>query len=98
MEDIRRVSLTTAGNTMGWGGLVFMAGGLFGLTFPGVAGLSLATGLHVHNLDHLGIAIVLVMVTVLVIGVGTLVREFHRAGQAHHGGSGLPGLGAPSSS
>lgn len=78
-DDIRRVSLVTAGNTMGWGGLVFMMGGAFGLLFPHLAGLSIATGLKVHNLDHLGMAVVLVMLTVLVIGVGTLVREFHRA-------------------
>lgn len=78
VDDIRRVSLRTAGNTMGWGGLVFVTGGLFGLLFPRAAGWSLATGLHVHNLDHLGIGIVLVMVSVLVIGVGTLLREFRR--------------------
>lgn len=76
LEDIRRISLRTAGNTLGWGGVVFVLGGMFGLAFPRLAGWSVSTGLHVHNLAHLGIAIVLVMITVLFIGVGTLVREF----------------------
>lgn len=83
LADIRGVALKTAGNTLEWGGVVFMVGGLFGLLFPQVASLSLTTGLHVHNLDHLGIAIVLVMVTVLGIGVGTMVREFHRVTATH---------------
>ncbi|CAB1128621.1 DsbD_2 domain-containing protein [Candidatus Hydrogenisulfobacillus filiaventi] len=72
---VRRVALITAGRTLGWGGLVFVAGGVFGLLFPGLAGFSLATGLHIHNLDHLGIALVLVMVTVLGIGLGTLISQ-----------------------
>lgn len=73
--DIREVALRTAGNTLTWGGVVFVAGGLFGLLFPGVADQSIATGLHVHNLDHLGIALVLVLVSVLGVGVGTLVIQ-----------------------
>jgi len=74
-EDVRVVSLKTAGNTLGWGGVVFVAGGIFGLLFPKVAGFSINTGIHVHNLDQIGISLVLVMVTVLFIGVGTLIRE-----------------------
>ncbi len=72
---VRAVALTTAGRVLVWGGWVFIAGGLFGLAFPGIAGLSLATGLDVHNLAHLGIAIVLVMISVLGIGVTTLVQQ-----------------------
>ncbi len=73
--DIRQVALRTAGNTLTWGGVAFVAGGLFGLLFPGVAGRSVATGLRVHNLDHLGIALVLVVVSVLGVGIGTLVTQ-----------------------
>ncbi len=76
-EAIRSVALTTAGRTMGWGGVVFMLGGGFGLGFPKLAGWSFYTGIHVHNLNRLGIAFVLVMVTVLGIGVSTLIRETH---------------------
>ncbi len=76
-EAIRSVALTTAGRTMGWGGVAFIMGGGFGLGFPKLAGWSFYTGIHVHNLDRLGIGFVLVMVTVLGIGVGTLIRETH---------------------
>lgn len=83
-DAIRTVSLKTAGNTLGWGGMVFMAGGAFGLLFPKLAGFSVSTGIHVHNLNHLGIAIVLVMISVVVIGLGTLVRETRRMATARH--------------
>jgi nitrate reductase gamma subunit len=69
------VALRTAGNTLTWGGVAFVAGGAFGLVFPGAAGLTVASGLHVHNLDHLGIALVLVMVSVIGVGITTLVRQ-----------------------
>lgn len=74
-EDIRKISLKTAGNTLNWGGTIFVLAGIFGLLFPSLAGFGISTGIKVHNLHQLGIAFVLVMVTVLVIGVGTLVRE-----------------------
>jgi hypothetical protein len=78
-DAIRRVALKTAGNTLTWGGVAFVVGGAFGLAFPRAAGLSVVTGLHVHNLGHLGIAIVLVMVCVVGVGVTTLVRETRAA-------------------
>ena len=74
-DAIRRVALRTAGNTLTWGGLAFVAGGAFGLVFPHVAGLSVATGLHVHNLAHLGIALVLVTLSVIGVGLTTLLRQ-----------------------
>ncbi|MHB1536485.1 MAG: hypothetical protein ACYC1D_18120 [Acidimicrobiales bacterium] len=74
-EAIRRVALKTAGNTLTWGGVAFIVGGAFGLAFPGIAGMTFVTGLHVHNLAHLGIAVVLVMVCVVGVGVTTLIRE-----------------------
>ncbi len=74
-EAIRRVALRAAGNTLTWGGVAFVVGGAFGLLFPDVAGLSLATGVHVHNLAHLGIALVLVTVMVVGVGLTTLVRQ-----------------------
>ena len=74
-DAIRRVALRTAGNTLTWGGLAFVAGGAFGLVFPHVAGLSVATGVHVHNLAHLGIALVLVTLSVIGVGLTTLLRQ-----------------------
>ena len=72
---IREVALTTAGRTLGWGGLVFIAGGLFGLLAPDWAGFEVSTGLRVHNLAHLNLGFLLVMVVVLLIGVITLVQQ-----------------------
>ena len=81
-DAIRRVALRTAGNTLTWGGVAFVAGGAFGLAFPAAAGLNVATGLHVHNLDHLGIALILVVVSVFGVGVTTLVRQTHAEARA----------------
>ncbi|MGC8462547.1 MAG: hypothetical protein ACP5P9_02590 [Acidimicrobiales bacterium] len=74
-EAIRRVALRTAGNTLTWGGLAFVVGGVVGLLFPHLAGVTLATGVHVHNLAHFGIALVLVTVSVVGVGLTTLVRQ-----------------------
>ncbi len=53
-------------------------GGLFGIAFPHLAALSISTGVHVHNLDRLGLPLVLVVVSVAGVGVGSLVTELHR--------------------
>jgi hypothetical protein len=76
---VRRVALTTAGRTLTWGGLAFVGGGLLGLLLPGVAGLAVDTGIHVHNLDQVGLPLVLVMASVLGIGVTTMVRATREA-------------------
>ncbi|MHB1505819.1 MAG: urease accessory protein UreH domain-containing protein [Sulfobacillus sp.] len=74
-EMVRQVALTTAVRTLGWGGAVFVLGGALGLIFPGVAAFTVSTGVHIHNLSHISLGTVLVMISVLVIGVGTLIRE-----------------------
>lgn len=78
-EEVRLISLKTAGNTMNWGGIIFVAAGIFGLLFPKWANLGINTGIHVHNLDQIGLSFVLVMLTVLVIGVGTLIQETRKS-------------------
>ncbi|MHB8245053.1 MAG: hypothetical protein ACYDGN_06790 [Acidimicrobiales bacterium] len=74
----RRIGLVVAVRTLGVGGAAFVLGGLFGIAFPRVASLSLSTGLHVHNLDHLGLPLVLVVISVAGVGVGSLVTELRR--------------------
>lgn len=67
-----------AGNTLTYGGLVFILGGIFTLSLPKIANLSIDTGVNIGNLHHLGIGFVMVTLTVLVIGMGSLyyfVRE-----------------------
>jgi ABC-type nickel/cobalt efflux system permease component RcnA len=74
-EVSRRVGLVVAARTLGIGGIAFVAGGVFGIAFPHLAAFSVSTGLHVHNLDHLGLPLVLVAVSVAGVGVGSLATE-----------------------
>jgi ABC-type nickel/cobalt efflux system permease component RcnA len=74
----RHLGLVVAARTLGVGGIAFVLGGLFGIALPHVAALSVSTGVHVHNLDHLGLPLVLVVVSVAGVGVGSLVIELHR--------------------
>ncbi|MDA8185971.1 MAG: hypothetical protein M0035_16350 [Actinomycetota bacterium] len=83
-EGIRRVALLTAGRTLKWGGFAFVVGGLFGLAFPNLAGSSIGTGLHVHNLAHFGLPLVLVLFAVLGVGITTLVRETRSLSASEH--------------
>ncbi len=77
-EVTRRIGLIVAARTLGVGGIAFVVGGLFGIAFPHVAGLTISTGVHVHNLDHLGLPLVLVVVSVAGVGVGSLITELRR--------------------
>ncbi len=74
-EGVRHVALTTAARTLTWGGAAFVFAGAFGLAFPGVVNLSWATGLHVPNLDTVGLPLVLVILAVMGVGGTTLVTQ-----------------------
>ena len=74
-SDIRMVSLVTAGRTLLVGGIAFTVAGLLGLAFPRLMAFGYSTGIHVHNLDTLGIAQILVVVSVVLVGFGTLVGQ-----------------------
>ena len=74
----RHLGLVVAARTLGVGGIAFVLGGLFGIAFPHLAALSISTGVHVHNLDRLGLPLVLVVVSVAGVGVGSLATELHR--------------------
>jgi MFS family permease len=74
-QEVRRAALVTASRTLTWGGLAFILAGMFGLAFPRLANLSFDTGLHVHNLDSIGLPFLLVILVVAGIGVTSLVRE-----------------------
>lgn len=74
-DAIRRIALRTAGNTLTWGGVAFIAGGAFGLLLPRAAAFSFVTGIHVHNLDHFGLSLLLVIVSVMGVGLTTLIRQ-----------------------
>jgi sulfite exporter TauE/SafE len=72
-EAIRSISLTTAARTLTWGGAAFILFGLFTLAFPGAADFEIATPLHVHNLDAIGLPFALVVFTVFGVGVTSFV-------------------------
>lgn len=77
-EAIRAIALKTATRTLVWGGCAYVGAGIFGLVLPGWAGLSVETGVHVHNLASIGLPFVLAVGVVLGVGLTSLVLETHR--------------------
>lgn len=74
-DQTRKIALVTAANTLVWGGVAFVFGGLFGILFPAAAAFKIDTNIHIHNLDSIGLPLVLVMFTVVGVGMTTLIRE-----------------------
>jgi hypothetical protein len=72
-DAIRTIALTTAARTLTWGGVAFVVFGVFGLAFPSMADIALKTPLRIHNLDTLGLPLLLLIVVVLGVGVTSLV-------------------------
>ncbi|WP_407275641.1 sulfite exporter TauE/SafE family protein [Halothiobacillus sp. DCM-1] len=77
-DAVRAIALITAKRTLFFGGAAYAVAGLFGLIFPQWADISLATGLHVHNLAHLGIPFLLAVGVVLGVGFSSLIFETRR--------------------
>lgn len=78
---LRRAALRTAGRTLFWGGIAFMAAGVLGILIPGIGNWTYATGIHVHNLAHLGLAFALVVFIVLGVGLVSFFTEIHKLGR-----------------
>ncbi|MDA8290774.1 MAG: hypothetical protein M0Z33_03715 [Actinomycetota bacterium] len=76
-ELAHRVAQEGAGWTLLVGGVLFVAAGLAGLVDPGLMSSGISTGVHVHNLDQLGLGTLLV-VLVVVVAVVTITRTVHR--------------------
>jgi hypothetical protein len=72
-EAIRAIALTTAARTLTWGGVAFILYGTVALIFPASADFEIATPLHIHNLDTLGLPFVLVVFTVFGVGMTSFV-------------------------
>jgi len=72
-EAIRNIALTTAARTLTWGGLAFLLFGLLGLAFPGLGDIAIRTPLRIHNLDTLGLPLLLLVFVVLGVGVTSFV-------------------------
>lgn len=72
---IRKVALKTAGNTLTWGGVAFILAGSIEQVFPRIGRFAINTNVHVHNLDSLGVAFLLVIISVIGVGLTTLIVQ-----------------------
>jgi hypothetical protein len=89
-EAIRSIALTAAARTLSWGGCAFVALGAIGMLFPGVADLSVTTPLHVHNLHTLGLPFLVLALTVVGVGVTSLVSATQATRRRLLAGNGAP--------
>jgi hypothetical protein len=89
-EAIRSIALTTAARTLLWGGSAFTLFGLFALSFPEAAEVTIPLPLRIPNLEALGLPFLLVMFVVLGVGVTTFVtatQAWRRRLGAENGGA-----------
>ncbi len=98
-ELAQRVAQEGAGWTLLAGGVLFIGAGIAGLAIPDVMTSGIPTGIHVHNLDKLGIGTLLVffVIIVAVVTITHTVREFRRLAPSRGPASGLPGAETDSS-
>ena len=75
-DQVRRVGRSTAARTLYVGGLAFATiGGLLAI-FPILGSLSVGTGAPIPNLDSIGVAFVLIVVVVGIIGGYNLLKAY----------------------
>ncbi len=82
-KEIKYVGGKTAGRTLYYGGIVFAVIGVLVVTFPFIDSWAISTGNPIPNLDSIGVATVLVLIVVGVIGIGNLLRGFWEMSQLH---------------
>ncbi len=70
---LRYVARSVSGKTLAYGGLAFVLAGIVGIVAPALLAGSFATGIHVHNLAHLGIGFVLVVIVVVAVAGSAFV-------------------------
>jgi len=74
-EVSKRIARATAARTLFFGGILFFIVGTLGLLKPELLEFSIKTPLKIHNLHNLDIGFFLVIVTVLGIGLSSMVFE-----------------------
>lgn len=72
LEQIKYVGRSAAARTLYLGGMAFAVIGALVIAFPALGTLALRTGSTIPNLDSVGVATILVLLTVGVIGLGNL--------------------------
>ena len=81
LDDRARIYVARkmAGRTLSGGGLCFSLVGVLGLVDPSLVQASVSTGLHVHNLAHLGVGLFLVLVPLAPIAVYAFWKSVREA-------------------
>lgn len=70
-----------SGNTLFYGGLLFMFAGTLGLVAPSISDWSVNTGIHVHNLDSINVGLILVVIVVAGVGGVSMWQALHKVKQ-----------------
>lgn len=70
-----------SGNTLLYGGLLFVLAGLFGLLLPSLSNWSVNTGIRIHNLDSINMGLVLVVIVVAGVGGVSMWQAFRKVKQ-----------------
>ena len=83
-DDLRKAALRTAGRTLKWGGAAFVAAAILTLLVPAAGQWAVSTGIRIHNLAHLGLAFLLVILIVLGVGMGSFTLEIRRLHPSAH--------------
>ncbi len=73
----QKVAQEGAGWTLLVGGMLFVVVGTVAVFIPSIISAGIRTGIHVHNLDQIGVGTLLVVLIIL-IAVVTLIRTLHR--------------------
>ena len=68
-KEITFIGRETSGNMLAYGGIAFVFGGLFLLTFPSIANFSIGTGIGIPNLDSINLGLILVVITVIIVSI-----------------------------
>ncbi len=73
IAQVSYVGRKTAGRTLFYGGFIFALIGALIIAFPVLDNIAISTGNPIPNLDSVGVATVLVLLVVGVVGIGSLI-------------------------
>ncbi len=72
-SEVAHVGRKTAGRTLYYGGMLFSLIGVLVIFFPFIDSIAVSTGNPIPNLDSIGVATLLVLIVVGILGVGNLI-------------------------
>ncbi len=86
-DQVRFIGQKTAGRTLYFGGFAFVAIGAVVTAFPALLAAGLSTGTSIPNLDFIGVAFLLIIVVVGVIGGWSLLMAYRESRRMGHSAS-----------